>query len=350
VIQSGLLFIAISSLAACLLALTTGSLTPAISVMSLVIAALYCVWDGRSRSLKLQSPPTTLLVKILYGLILGGIYAHSVFLFYLKDSGQYWIQNVSNLGDLSFHWGVIRNLAKGASFWPENPIFLGHRFRYPFGMDLFNALFENLGVSISTHLPLVTLATLVLTMVALHMAGGPLLVFAIFFSAGFYNFLRPGIWELYQLQEGLDFKNIFLTVLITQRGFVYALPAGLWVYAALKKSFADGWKPKMLDKVSLGLIWGAMGFFHLHSYFLVSLYLGVLILWKKEFRTWIVTLAVAFLVGLPFVVNALIPEEGMNSLIHFSRGWNRSADVNYIFYWLKNIGPWLVAVVGALVI
>src|SRR5437868_11812011 len=105
-----------------------------------------------------------------------------MFLFYLKDGNHLWIQNVSNLGDLSFHWGVIRNLAKGATFWPQNPIYLGYRFRYPFGMDFFNSLLESLGMAIQSHLPLVTLLMLLLTLQALHVTGGPLLVFAIFFS------------------------------------------------------------------------------------------------------------------------------------------------------------------------
>jgi hypothetical protein len=348
-IPSALLFIAISSLFACLCSFLHGSLTPAISLVSLLVALGYCIFDVRARKLSLAGPKTSTLTKVLYALIIGGIYAHSVFLFYLKDDHFWWIQNVSNLGDLSFHWGTIRNLAKGASFWPENPIFLGHRFRYPFGMDFFNSLFESLGVDIGTHLPLVTLGTLLLTMYALHVAGGPLLVFAIFFSAGFYNFMAVPSWNLPQVQETLDFKNLFLTVLITQRGFVYALPAGLYLYVCLKKFFAGSWTPNLVEKISLGIIWGGLGFFHLHSFFLVSLYLGLLILWKKGLKTWLPTLVIAVVLGLPFVVNALWPEAGTTSLIHWSRGWNRAEGVNYFLYWLKNLGPWLVLMVLAMV-
>jgi hypothetical protein len=54
--------------------------------------------------------------------------------------------------------------------------------------------------------------------------------------------------------------------------------------------------------------------------------------------------------GMPFAINALWPDQGMNSLIHLSRGWARQEGVNYFIYWLRNVGPWLVAVISALVI
>jgi len=314
----------------------------------LLLALIFCLFEARHRQLKLKRSETSLPVMILYGVIFIGIYFHSVFLFYLKD-GQYWIQDLSNLGDLSFHWGTIRYLAKGAHFWPENPIYIGHRFRYPFGMDFFNSLFENLGFPITAHLPLVTFFCLILTLYTLDVVGGPLLVFAVFFSAGFYAFWNESNWDLYKIQEHIDFKNLFLTVLVTQRGFLYALPAGLYIFQAFKSYFAKEWKPNLFEKISLGVIWGGLGFFHLHSYFILSLYFGLWILWKKDLKTWLWTLLVAIVVGMPFVINALIPEPGTNPLIHFSRGWARPEDVNYVLYWLKNMGPWLVAVIGALI-
>ena len=349
-IQTGLLFFVVTAFVACLGAMIVGMLAPPVSLAALCSGILYCYFDRRFRTLKISPRPTSLWVKILYAFILGGIYAHSIFLFYLKEPTTWWIQNASNLGDLSFHFSAIRNLARGAHFWPENPIFLGFRFRYPFGMDLFNALFENLGVAIQTHLPLVTFFGLLLTLAALHVAGGPLLVFTIFFSAGFYNFLQAGSWDIHKLQDGLDFKNLFLSVLINQRGFVYALPAGVFLWKAFNENFFNEWKPGRFEKISLGLIWGGLGFFHLHSFFIVSLFLGLLILWQKRLRTWWPSVLIAFFAGLPFVLNALLPEAGLNGFIRWSRGWNRSADVNYFTYWIRNVGPWLVVVAVALVV
>ncbi len=348
-IQSALLFLATSGLLACIGSLVVGKLTPAVSVISFFLALVLCLFEKKQRSPEAKLAALPIWVKLLYFLIIFGIYTHSMFLFYLKDGSDFWIQNVSNLGDLSFHWNVIRNLAGGANFWPENPIYLAHRFKYPFGMDLINAMFEVLGVAIQTHLPLITMLLLFLTMASLHLAGGPLLVFAVFFSAGFYDFLSPKIWNVVQLQESLDFKNLFLTVLITQRGIVYALPAGLLIYHQLTKFFRGEWSPAIYEKISLGIIWGSLAFFHLHSYFIVSIYLGCLILWNRSLRVWLPTLVLAIFLGMPFVIGALLPESGTISLIHWSRGWARPENVNYFFYWFKNFGPWLMAMIAVMV-
>jgi hypothetical protein len=345
-----LLFLGLSSLIGCLGALALGHLISVISASALVIGFGGAWYLSREFKLALQAPSVSLPVFILYALIFIGIYLHSIFLFYPK-AGFFWIQDQFNLGDMSFHWGTIRYLGKGATFWPENPIFMGYRFKYPFGMDLFNAFFENLGVGISSHLPLVTLLALLMLFYVLHMAGGPLLVFAIFFSGGIYNFTVPGPWDLGQIQESIEFKNLFLTVLLTQRGFLYAFPAGVFLYRALQEYFSGAWKPSRIEKISIGIIWGALGFFHLHSFFFVSLYLGILILWKKDLKNWFLPIGIAALLGLPFVLNALVPEVGTHSLIHFNaRGWARPENSGYLEYWGKNLGPWIVAVISALVV
>ncbi len=348
-IPFSLLFLGLSSLLGCLGALANGHLVPVISASALVIAFGVSLFLARAFKMELKPPPVSIPIFILYTLIFFGIYFHSVFLFYPKG-GFYWIQDQFNLGDMSFHWGTIRYLGKGADFWPENPIYMGYRFKYPFGMDFFNALFENLGMSINSHLPLVTLLALVMGFYILHMTGGPLLVFAIYFSGGIYNFMAPGNWDVGRIQDSVDFKNLFLTVLLTQRGFLYALPAGVFLYRGLQEYFSGAWKPNSTEKISLGIIWGALGFFHLHSFFFVSLYLGILILWKKDLKNWLLPIGIASLLGFPFVFNALAPEPGTASLIHFSaRGWARPENVGYFEYWGKNLGPWMMAVIVAMV-
>lgn len=345
-IPFSLLFVGLSSLLGCLGALMVGRLVPAVSATALALALGLSIFLAKNWKLKLKARPVSVPVFLLYALIACGIYFHSVFLFFQKGE-FYWIQNPFNLGDMSFHWGTIHYLEKGATFWPENPIYLGYRFKYPFGMDFFNALWGNLGVKIHFHLPLVTLAMLGLILYVLHLTGGPLLVFAIFFSGGFFNFFTPGPWEPTRLQEGLDFKNLFLTVLLTQRGFLFALPAGVYLYRALQKAFAKEWTPTVLEKIVLGVIWGSLGFFHLHSFFFLSLYLGILILSKRSLKEWSLPIAVASLLGIPFVINSLWPEAGTMPLIHWSsRGWARPENRGYFQYWAQNMGPWLAAVLA----
>jgi hypothetical protein len=351
-IYASILWIGLSSLFGCLLALLAGELKPWISLVSLFGALAVSIWAYRRRSSPTKEVPDKTLslpIGLSYFVIVMGIYFHSVFLFFRKD-GSFWIQNPFNLGDMSFHWGTIRYLAKGAHFWPENPIFFGHRFRYPFGMDFFNAFFENLHVPISAHLPLVTLACLLMSLYLLHAVGGPLLVYAVFFSGGFFNFWQPVSWDVLQLQSGLDFKNIFLSVLLTQRGFLYALPAVLLLYQTLQKTFTGVRVLTMAEKLGYGVIWGALGFFHLHSFFLISLCFGLWILWRRQWRQWGLTVILAAVLGFPFVVNALWPSADTFSLVHWSRGWARPETTGIFVYWMQNLGPWLVALVAALIV
>lgn len=345
--------IAVSALLGCALSLGAGELKPWISLLSLVVGLAAGIWGACRNGSLIKRKPISWPVALLYFVIGVGIYFHSVFLFYQKGS-MLWIQNAFNLGDMSFHWGTIRFLGKGAHFWPENPIFLAHRFRYPFGMDFFNAFFENLHVPIAVHLPLVTLACLLILFYLLHVTGGPLLVFAVFFSGGYFNFWSPESWDVLQLQAYLDFKNLFLSVLLTQRGFLYALPAALLVFQGLKSSFEGALegslKPSLTEKISYGILWGALGFFHLHTFFFVSLVFGVWILWQRQLRTWLPSVGIAAVLGAPFVLNALWPDVDTNSLIHWSRGWARAEDSNLFLYWFKNMGPWIVAVVVGLTV
>ena len=56
------------------------------------------------------------------------------------DDNELRIQSPNNLGDLALHITLIKNFASGVPLWPDNPIYVFSKLRYPAGMDLFNAL------------------------------------------------------------------------------------------------------------------------------------------------------------------------------------------------------------------
>src|SRR6266446_5856161 len=56
------------------------------------------------------------------------------------DGEQLKIQSPNNLGDLALHITFIKYFANGVALWPDNPIYVFSRLRYPAGMDLFNGL------------------------------------------------------------------------------------------------------------------------------------------------------------------------------------------------------------------
>src|SRR5205814_6220000 len=72
-------------------------------------------------------------------------------LFYI-DGSDYKIQSPNNLGDLSLHLTLIKNFANGVALWPDNPIYVFSKLRYPAGIDLFNALLSLVHVDLITGL------------------------------------------------------------------------------------------------------------------------------------------------------------------------------------------------------
>jgi hypothetical protein len=179
------------------------------------------------------------------------------FAWLLFDRGGVWsTPDAFNYGDLPLHWTYVSYLANGPRFWPENPIFSGARLRYPFGADLLTALFVRLGGDFgSVARPMGVLAAALLA-VALHRWGRGFAVAAFLLSGGIGG--ADAAW-----------KNLFLALFVPQRGFLFALPAGLlllWSWRARLLRGARGLAPWVE-----GLLWGVMPLFHLHTFLFLSI-------------------------------------------------------------------------------
>src|SRR5215813_4283396 len=163
----------------------------------------------------------------------------------------------NNYGDLPFHFSVITSFAYGENLPPQNPIFAGMKFTYPFLIDFLTAFFIRCGAdwrsaffveNLALALALVRLIE-ALTMkmfnniVAARIApviflfnGG--LGFINFFrefgaqSGGLLNFLShlPKTYTMnaeLALASGavpLRWGNVFTTLLIPQRSMLFGLP------------------------------------------------------------------------------------------------------------------------------
>jgi hypothetical protein len=172
----------------------------------------------------------------------------------------------NNYGDLPFHFSVITSFAYGENLPPQNPIFAGMKFTYPFLIDFLTAFFircgadwrsaffvENLALALAL-VRLIEALTLKMfnNIVAARIApliflfnGG--LGFINFFrefgaqSGGLLNFLShlPKTYTMnaeLALASGavpLRWGNVFTTLLIPQRSMLFGLPfvtmiIGLW--------------------------------------------------------------------------------------------------------------------------
>jgi hypothetical protein len=170
----------------------------------------------------------------------------------------------NNFGDLPFHFSVITSFAYGENLPPENPIFAGMKFTYPFLIDFLTAFFMRCGAdwrsaffveNMMLSLSLVGLIACMAGRLVNHRMAARLAPVLFFFNGGFgfINFFHdvgrflsePGlakmglIWLLTHLPNTytmnadlilsigkipLRWGNVFTTLLIPQRSMLFGLP------------------------------------------------------------------------------------------------------------------------------
>ncbi len=359
----GLLHIVISSLLAYLLSLIFGQLNQWIAVSSLIGSALLSLYllDFESidfQNLKLgawRHATTGILEKLVFFIVMFVGARHFIFLFYQVD-GEIRSLHQFNLGDLPLHIQYIRNLASGIDFPPRNPNFSLEYLRYPFGIDLYNALWECLGVAMSGHLFLVGLFCTLASLVCLRLAGSWMAMLAFFFSGGFVAVLKGGPQDM---QNILAWKNMFLSMFITQRGFIWALPAGTlllyFLFLNARRNQDSPVHPRSL--LIMGILWAGLAFFHLHSFFILSLMIAIssvyrfalhsrnlkqmLLELKKYYFVWLWPL----IIGSYFVLFSLDFFKAPR-VLHWSWGWTLEPGQNILSYLSINFGSYILLFIG----
>ncbi len=145
------------------------------------------------------------------------------------DGGELRIQSPNNLGDLSLHITWIRNFASGVPLWPDNPIYAFSKLRYPAGIDLFNALLCLVHVDLMRGLVWTGLLASLATLYAFFRWGGTFGVAGFLFNGGIagFQFLKTLKFLDYQGGNKIAWKSIPLSMVVTQRGWLYAIPAAL---------------------------------------------------------------------------------------------------------------------------
>src|SRR5205814_3350552 len=145
------------------------------------------------------------------------------------DGGEWKIQSPNNLGDLSLHITLIRNFANGVHLWPDSPIYALSKLRYPAGIDLFNALLCLVHVDLMRGLIWTGLLGSLATFYAFFRWGGTFGVAGFLFNGGIagFQFLKTLKFLDYQGGNKIAWKSIPLSMFVTQRGWLYAIPAAL---------------------------------------------------------------------------------------------------------------------------
>src|SRR6266498_857105 len=147
----------------------------------------------------------------------------------------------NNYGDLPFHFSVITSFAYGENLPPQNPIFAGMKFTYPFLIDFLTAFFIRCGAdwrsaffveNLALALALVRLIEALTLKMFNNIVAARIAPVIFLFKGGLLNFLShlPKTYTMnaeLALASGavpLRWGNVFTTLLIPQRSMLFGLP------------------------------------------------------------------------------------------------------------------------------
>src|ERR1700736_4710366 len=234
-LSAGLTFVRVATVFGLLLGITCGGLGARTAMLSLILGGLVAI----AAYLRTTDPgkPQKNANGVRYERIwlwgLGAcfvMFAARSFLWLLYiDGAELRIQSPNNLGDLALHITYIRHFASGVALWPDNPIYAFSKLRYPAGIDLFNALLCLVDVDLIRGLIWVGLLASAATFYAFFRWGGGFSIAGFLFNGGVIGFIFLRTWEFkdYQGANNIAWKSIPLAMFVTQRGLLYAIPAGL---------------------------------------------------------------------------------------------------------------------------
>jgi hypothetical protein len=259
---------AVATWVAAALAVAVGSLRPFLSACALAAGAVAAALVARAR----VACPAGARLTLAEQLALAAFAAASLRQFgwlVFERAGVVLTLLPYNYGDLPLHWTYIRHMAGGATFWPENPILTGSRLRYPLGVDLLSAVLVQLGAALPAVLRLSGLVGAALTALALRRWGGAFAVVGFLCAGGFSGFRVFLTGRLVDYQYAVEWKSLFLSLFVPQRGFLLALPIGLLLLWSWRRRLLRG--ESALPAWVEGLLWGTLPLVHLHSFAFVSL-------------------------------------------------------------------------------
>ncbi|HZR04402.1 MAG TPA: hypothetical protein VFA61_01080 [Candidatus Udaeobacter sp.] len=239
-LSAGLTFVNLSVVCGLLLGMAGHGLNALSAALALVCGVAFAVaaWLGTSDPGKPSGTEATpskaprRYAKIWFWLVAAffALFAMRSFCWLLYiDGGDWKIQSPNNLGDLSLHITLIRTFANGVPLWPDNPIYVFSKLRYPAGIDLFNALLCLVHVDLMRGLVWAGLLGSLATFYAFFRWGGTFGVAGFLFNGGIagFAFLKTLKFLDYQGGNKIAWKSIPLSMFVTQRGWLYAIPAAL---------------------------------------------------------------------------------------------------------------------------
>lgn len=258
------------------------------------------------------------------------------------------ILSPNNLGDISLHIGLIRYLASGVPFWPESLILTGVPLTYPIGADLINAVGEVLGLDTFRGLIIAGLIGSALTAAALWMWGRAFAMAAFLFNGGLAGFVFFRTFVIDDFQTELVWKSLFLSMFVTQRGLLIAIPAGLLLLCAWRDRYFRA-HPSLPPWVEW-LLYASMPLFNIHAFLFLSLVLLGLFLFRPGQRASVFKLVAASVVPASVLVALITGYFSATSAMRWLPGWMMEKEGLRVLWYDFGISLPLIAILCVAVV
>ena len=268
------------------------------------------------------------------------------------DGNQVKVQSPNNLGDLALHITYIKTFASGVPLWPENPIHFFSNLRYPAGVDLFNALLLLLGGDLTRGLVWAGLVSSLATFYALYRWSGTFGIAAFLFNGGIAGVQVLQTWKFidYQGVPEIAWKSLPLSMFITQRGLLYALPAGLLLLYHWRAKYFPAQTTDAGTRDDRGplplwleiLLYGTMPCFHIHTFMALSIVAAFLFaIGDAGARKQLGLMAAIAFLPATFFVWTITDHFQARSLLEWKPGWVQTTDDfarPFLSFWFINFG------------
>ena len=298
---------------------------------------------------------------------------------YQKPDGLYTAYE-TNIGDLTLHFQIMTSFAWGGNFPPQNPIYAGSPFVYPFLPDFLTAIWLRCGASFPFAVVLQTemlafalaillhrlslelvrdrLAALIAPYLVIFCGGLGWIAFiseASDSATGFREILAHTQRQYTNAQVTWRWCNSLTTLFVTQRSLMLGLPLALVVFLlwwrflsgrnATRDDMQNGERPRFHPLLAAGFFASMLPLIHSHTFLVVALtsvYLAFLIPplgagAKRDWWLFFVALAPIGAIELAYYFVARHSQTKIVSGAFFAWnfGWDK-ADANIFVFWLQN--------------
>jgi hypothetical protein len=346
-----LCWIAISTVLGILFGFSSLELTKSTSVVALLLGLILAgvLLFLQRKEIRLAVPDRRQIIAYAISLffLVFAVREFSQVIFVVNDEVR--VISPNNLGDICLHLAHINYLASGPHFWPENPIFAFDKLRYPIGLNVFNAELKLVGIEPKLGIILLGLVGSLMTLQALLLFNGSFGVAAFLFNGGLAGFLFFQSYALKDYQADVAWKSIPLAMFITQRGLLYAVPAGLLLLHHWKTTLLDRRREQGIPAWAEWLLYCTMPLFHPHTF----LFLSFLLLWwflfgDPNWRSHLLRLLVLSLI--PATLCAyFVTGFAKSGAIGWKPGWMAGPNEAPWWFWLQNFGFFLPASLALLI-